>query len=230
MRNKELFLGSKNRRGNAIVGLIIVLLLVAVVYGVQRYMKSHTPDPDTAQDLTPWKEWRLREKSEKPVPTISEKQAKIPGSIKFDMIARLPGTTDSRGELSLFIGSEGQIYGNWSGTYSNDKKDNFDVQNGRFDGKVYPGKIYEDEKGQDPSKLYFLGKGNFMMHKTSADAKTYNIVGGDIYARGWLNPDLSVTGEIVITSDEKYSQVFEFKALRPEKQKWPPGLTIENIK
>jgi hypothetical protein len=193
------------------------LLLVAVVYGVQRYMKSHTPDPDTAKDLTPWTEWRLREKSEKPVPPISDKQAKIPGTIKFDMIARLPGTTDSRGELALAIGSEGQIIGNWSGTYSNDKKDNFDVQNGRFDGKVYPGKIYEDEKGRDPSKLYFLGKGNFMMHKTSADAKEYRIVDGDIYARGWLNPDLSVAGEIIITSDEKYSQAFAFQAGRPEK-------------
>lgn len=217
MRNKELFSESKSRRGNAIVGLIIVLLLVAVVYGVQRYMKSHTPDPDTAQDLTPWKEWQLREKSEKPVPPISEKQAKVTGAIKFDMNAHLMGTEDPRGELALFVGSEGQISGNWSGTYSNDKKDNIDVQNGRFDGKVYPGKIYRDEKGEDPSKLYFLGKGKFMAHKTSADAKQYHIIGGDIYARGWLSPDLSVAGEIIITSDEKYFQTFSFKAARPEK-------------
>ncbi|MGD0571386.1 MAG: hypothetical protein ABSB11_00020 [Sedimentisphaerales bacterium] len=221
MRNKELFSGYKSRRGNAIVGLIIVLLLVAVVYGVQRYMKSHTPDPDTAQDLTPWKEWRLREKPEKPVPPISEKQAKIPGTIKFDMNARLLGTETPRGDLVLSVGSEGQIYGDWSGTYSNDKRDNFDVQNGHFDGKVYPGKIYRDEKGEDPSKLYFLGKGTFMVHKTSADAKQYRILGGDIYVRGWLSPDLSVAGEIIITSDEKYFQTFSFKAARPEKPKSP---------
>jgi hypothetical protein len=217
MRNKEFFSSSKSRRGNAIVGLIIVLLLAAVVYGVQRYMKSHTPDPDTAQDLTPWKEWQLREKSEKPVPPISDKQAKIPGAIKFDVIARLAGTENSRGELALSIGDQGQMYGNWSGTYSNDKKDTIDVQNGRFDGKVYPGKIYRDEKGEDPSKLYFLGKGTFMAHKTSADAKQYHIVGGDIYARGWLSPDLSVAGEIIITSDKKYFETFTFNAMRPEK-------------
>jgi aspartyl aminopeptidase len=65
--------------------------------------------------------------------------------------------------------------------------------------------------------LYFLGKGKFMVHKTSADAKQYHIMGGDIYARGWLNPDLSVAGEIIITSDEKYSETFSFKATRPEK-------------
>ncbi len=217
MRNKKLFPESKSRRGNAIIGLIVVLLLVGLVYGLQRYRKSHTPDPDTAQDLTPWKEWQLREKSEKPVPPISDKQAKIPGAIKFDVIARLPGTENSRGELALFVGPEGQIGGNWSGSYSNDKKDSFDVQNGRFDGKVYPGKIYQDEKGEDPSKLYFLGKGKFMAHKTSANAKQFHIIGGDIYARGWLNPDLSVAGEIIITSDEKYAETFSFKAARPEK-------------
>ena len=217
MKNNQLFRKSGSRQGNAVAGLIIILLLVAIVFGVQRYMKSHTPDPDTAQDLTPWKEWRLREKSEKPVPPISEKQAKIPGSIKFDMTARLPGTENSRGELALSIGSEGQMYGNWSGTYSNDKKDIFDVQGGRFDGKVFPGKIYQVDNNNDPSKLYFLGKGTFMAHKTSADAKQYNIIGGDIYVRGWLNPDLSVAGEIIITSDEKYSQTFSFKAVRPEK-------------
>ena len=217
MSNIELFPKSKNRRGNAIVGLIVVLLLVGLVYGFHRYRKSHTPDPDTAKDLTPWKEWQLREKSEKPIPPISDKQAKIPGALKFDVIVRLPGTENSRGELALLISSEGQIGGNWSGSYSNDKKDSFDIQNGRFDGKVYPGKIYQDEKGQDPSKLYFLGKGNFMAHKTSANAKQFHIIGGDIYVRGWLNPDLSVAGEIIITSDEKYSETFTFKADRPEK-------------
>jgi len=230
MRNKKLFQESQSRQGNAIVGLIIVLLLVAVVYGFQRYTKSHTPDPDTAQDLMPWKEWRLREKSEKTGPPISEKQAKLTGTIKFDMNAHLPATDDPRGELSLFVGSEGQISGAWSGTYSNDKKDNFDVQGGRFDGKVFPGKIYRDEKGEDPSKLYFLGKGKFMIHKVSAETKDYRILGGDIYVRGWLNPDLSVTGEIIITSDENFSDTFSFRAARPEKQILPPGLTTENIK
>jgi hypothetical protein len=217
MRNKELFAKSQNRRGNAVIGLIVILLLVGVVYGVQRYRKSHTPDPDTAKDLTPWKEWQLREKSEKLVPPISEKQAKIPSLIKFDMNARLPGTEDSRGELAIFISPEGHVTGDWSGIYSNAKRDNFDVQVGRFEGKVFPGKICLDEKGEDQSKLYFLAKGKFMIHKTSADAKQYHIMGGDIYIRGWLSPDLSVAGEIIITSDEKYSETFDFKAVRPEK-------------
>ena len=84
-----------------------------------------------------------------------------------------------------------------------------------------PAKIYRDEKGEDPSKLYFLGKDKFMVHKTSADAKQYHIIGGDIYIRGWLSSDLSVAGEIIITSDEKYFETFVFQAARPEKSESP---------
>ena len=230
MRNKEFFSESKNRRGDALIFLLIALILGAAIYGLQRYMKSHTPnqDPDTAQDLTPWKEWRLRQKSEKPAQPISEKQAKIPGTIRFDTNAHLPGTADSRGELTLFVTPKGQISGAWSGTYYNDKKDAFDIQGGGFNGKAYPGKIYRDEKGEDPSKLSFLGKGNFNIHKVSAETKEYRILGGDIYVRGWLNPDLSVTGEIIITGDETFSDTFSFKAVRPEKQTLPLKLTTEN--
>jgi hypothetical protein len=216
MRNNELFLKSNSRRGDALIFLLIALILGAAIYGLQRYAKSHTPDPDKVQGLVPWQEWQLREKSEKPVPPISEKQAKIPGTIKFDMNAHMPGTDDPRGELILFIGSEGKMGGSWSGTYSNDKKDNFDVQGSHFEGKCFPGKIYSDEKGQDPSKLYFLGKGKFVTHKVVADTKEYKIIGGDLYVRGWLSPDLSVAGEIIITSNETYSETFAFKANRPE--------------
>ncbi len=212
MRNKGF---PKNHPGNAGVILIAILVLVGVVIGVQKYMKSHAPNPDTAMDLPIWKEWRIREKSEKPAVPISDKQVKIPGMVAYDMTARLKGTEDSRGELRISVSQE-SVFGIWSGTYSNDKKDNFDVQGGGFEGKVFPGKIYKDEKGQDPSKLYFLAKGKFMMHMTSANAKQLNIIGGDIYTRGWLNPDLSIDGELILTSDEKYSQVFTFKATRPE--------------
>lgn len=226
MRNKELFPESRSRRGDALIFLLIALILGTAIYGLQRYMKSHTlkQDPDTAQDLTPWKEWRLREKSEKPVPPISETQAKISKTIRFDTNVYLPGTNDPRGELTLYFSPQGIISGTWSGVYYNDKKDNFDVQPSHFDGRVFPGKIYRDKKGEDPSKLYFLSAGNFMIHKVSAETKEYRILGGAIYVRGWLNPDLSVTGEIIITGDETYSDTFSFKTARPEEHVLPKGL------
>jgi hypothetical protein len=113
------------------------------------------------------------------------------------------------------ITPDGDVFGVWSGTYYDSKKDNFDVQGGKFEGKVYPGKIYRDEKGQDPTKLYFLAKGQFLIHHMTADTNKYHVMAGDLYVSGWLNPDFSLASDITITSDEKYSQVFHWQVSRP---------------
>jgi hypothetical protein len=114
----------------------------------------------------------------------------------------------------MWVTSEGGVGGNWSGNYYNDKKDNFDVQGASFNGRVYPGKIYRDDKGEDPSKLYFLTKGKLLIHHMSSDAKQYHIYTGEIYVRGWLSPDLSAVSEIIITGDEKTFETFSWKVGR----------------
>jgi hypothetical protein len=215
MRNGNSGMEVKGRRGNALLGLIAILVLVGVVIGVQRYLKSRTPDPDTALDLTPWKEWRIREQSKKPVPELLPEQPKITGMLKYEANVELPKTSAAAGEITMWISSEGQVGGTWAGNFYNEKKVNYDVQNASFEGKVCPGKIYQDDKGQDPSKLYFIAKGKFIIHSMTADAKKYHILGGDIYVKGWLNHDLSVASEIIITSNEKYSESFAWKTVRP---------------
>jgi len=205
---------TKNR-GNALLGLIAVLVLVAVVIGVQRYLKSKTPDPDTALDITPWREWNIREQSQKPVPQPSAEQPKITGSLKYDSNVEQPKSRAAAGEVIMFISPDGNVSGRWSGNFYNAKKINYDIQGAGFEGKVYPARIYSDDKGPDPSRLYFLAKGKFVIHAMSSDAGQYRILTGDTYVRGWLKPDLSVESEIIITSDEKYSESFAFKAVRP---------------
>jgi hypothetical protein len=217
MRNGKSVMEAKGRRGNALLGLIAILVLVGIVYGVQRYMKSRVPDPDTALDLTPWKEWRIREQSKKPVPELRPEQPKITAMLKYDANVEQPKTHAAAGEIIMWISSEGQVGGNWSGNFYNEKKVNYDVQGGSFEGKVCPGRIYRDDKGEDPSKLYFIAKGKFLIHSMSADAKKYHILGGDIYVKGWLNHDLGVESEIIITSDEKYAETFAWKNVRPVK-------------
>jgi hypothetical protein len=51
----------------------------------------------------------------------------------------------------------------------------------------------------------------------SSSSQQYHIASGDIYVKGWLNPDLSLTSEIIITSDEKYFESFAWKENRPVK-------------
>lgn len=192
--------------------MLIILVIAAVVFGVQQWRKSHTPDPDTAQSLMPWQEWRIREQSQKPVPPLEDKQPKLMNLLKYDANVELTATKEPRGEVEMEISSDGIVYGVWSGTYYDNKKDNYDVQGGKFTGKVYPGKIYQDDKGQDPTKLYFLAKGEFMIHHMAVKNNTYHVLTGDLYVSGWLNPDFTIASDITITSDEKYSQVFHWES------------------
>jgi hypothetical protein len=204
------FLG-ECRRASALVWLVVIVLLAFVVYGVGRWVESRTPDPDTAQGLMPWKEWRIREKSKKPADEPRVEHAKITTTLKYDANVELPETHDPRGEVIMWISPQGQVWGAWSGNYTNTKKENCDIQAGKFEGRVYPGKIYRDTKGEDLSKLYFLMKGKFLIHESDLKQK-YHIHDGDIYVNGWLDPDLSVISEITITSDEKYFETFSWKA------------------
>ena len=179
-----------------------------------RYRKSNAPDPDTAMGLAPWTEWRLRRQSQKPAVQVSDKQAKITTLLKYDANVELTETREPRGEIEMGITPDGAVYGAWGGTYYDSKKDNFDG-GGKFEGKIYPGKIYRDEKGEDPSKLFFLAKGRYSIIQTITENNKVRVLAGDMYVSGWLNPDFSIASDITLTSDEKYSQVFHWQVSRP---------------
>ncbi|MBN2020072.1 MAG: hypothetical protein JW749_07600 [Sedimentisphaerales bacterium] len=218
MKRVKVIRNCKNRNGSAGIALIAIIILVAIVFGVQKWLKFHTPDPDTAQNLPPWKECRLREKSQKPVPEPTEKQAKITQPLRYEANLSLLGTQDPRGEVELMIMPDGDVSGMWSGNYYDEKKFNCEVQGAPFSGKLYPAKIYEDTNGQDPTKLYFLAKGKVVMHKSDLKNKYY-IQSGDLYVTGWLNPDFSLTSNIVITGNEKNFETFRWSANHPIKTK-----------
>lgn len=117
----------------------------------------------------------------------------------------------------IMIAPDGSIEGGWSGQYYKKPKINFDIMSGGFEGKICPGMVYRDEKGDDPTKLYFIAKGKFLIAETDFDKNTLFHRSGDVYVRGCLNRDHSATGTVTITSDEKISEEFEWKAAGPSK-------------
>ena len=204
-----------NRSGSALVGLIAVVVLVIVVACVQWYRKGKAKDPDLCDDLTPWKEWRLRETSTKPPAQPSGGQPVITKMLTFDTNAYVGG--EPRGAIGLMIFPDGTLNGAWSGQYYKRQKVNFDIMGGGFEGRIYPRKIYRDEDGEDPTRLYLMAKGKFLIAETDFAKNTLFHRGGYIYVRGWLNPDYSASGKIIITSDEKNFEEFDWKAAGPEK-------------
>ena len=78
-------------------------------------------------------------------------------------------------------------------------------------GNIDPAKIYEDENGPDPSKLYFITKGDFLILEDRNDGRMRR-VHGEIYVTGWFENDVSAHGELHITSDRKTQLVYTWRA------------------
>ena len=110
-----------------VIALIVIAILVLLVVLGKRYVKMTQKDPDLCYDLKPWKEWRLREASEKPIPEPLPEMPVITEDLKFDTNLKKKGSTDPRGELLLYIGTDGGVGGNWSGTYYKGRERNFDI-------------------------------------------------------------------------------------------------------
>ena len=198
-----------------VIALIIIAILVVIVFLGQRYMKKTQKDPDLCYDLKPWKEWRLREASEKPIPEQLAEQPVITEVLKFDTNLKKKGSEDPRGELVVFIGPDGGVGGSWSGTYYKGRERNFHIMGGRFEGRVYPGKIYRDEAGEeDPTKLYLMAAGEFLLQESDTKKGMLYTNAGEIYVQGWLDAEFVLSGEVTITSDEKYFETFTWRTFR----------------
>jgi hypothetical protein len=192
------------------VWFLIFVVVVIVVVLAQRLMKETAKDPDTCLDLEPWKEWRLRESNPKALQMLSEEQPDITKGVRYDVNVNYQD--EGRGQLYLVIQPDGMVMGAWNGHYHKEKsKLSIDIQNGDFAGYVCPLKIYRDENGEDPSKLYFIAKGDFLIHESDLESK-YHIITGALYVTGWIDADYAVRGKIVITSDEKYSEIYDWRA------------------
>ncbi|MFC1738782.1 hypothetical protein ACFL1G_07025 [Planctomycetota bacterium] len=208
--------------------LLIIIAVGLVLYFVDFSKFISKPDPDTTEGLKPWKEWDLRQMSEAPVKEISAEQPEITEYMSFKGNVVTQDTSGFRGKIELEISPDGGVNGSWSGSFYNEEKVNFEISGCSFSGNIYPGKKYQDEKGQDLSKLYCLAKGSFMFHRTNFDTGSYKIVAGEIYVRGWIDEKLELSGEIIITSDKKFFQTFNWTARKTSSPDlFLPSLIIE---
>ncbi|MHC4501208.1 MAG: hypothetical protein ACYS21_19095 [Planctomycetota bacterium] len=203
------------RSASALVALVILIALVCIIYLVRLYLKEPYQDPDLVEDLTPWKEWRFRESSPKPPQEPSAEQPNITEGLEYDTNVRLAGTGDPRGSIEFIVGPEGTVGGRWYDYYYKKPKINFDIMNAGFSGKTFPAKLYRNESGEEPSKLYFMAKGEFLIQETDMVKSRVHHRAGDIYVRGWIDPDYATRGEITITSDEDYFETFVWEAAKP---------------
>jgi hypothetical protein len=206
--------GQRNRPAYA---LLLSLLLAVVIGIVIYYFALSTPmDRETARkqkqspDKYPWvEEFRLRKHGKEAQERPSAKQPNIREAILLEAEVKEKGK--NRGTIQMIIRPDGTIEGTWLADYrTRVPKIDYTVINAKFKGNTDPSKIYKNENGEDPTKLYIITKGNFLILETNFETgKARNLV-GYIYVTGWIGPDYSAFGQLHITSDKINQTIFQW--------------------
>lgn len=208
-----------NRRGYALLlGLLIVVIIGMIIY----FMRMHGPVYQIGEGKSdinpPWRQWdkmKIRMENE-PIgrPTPSQNQL----SKTLQIIAKPKQEDQDRGEFEIFISPDGLLKGVWAGQFYINKDVDFQVMSCSFKGNIDPKEVYKANDIEDPSKLFFITKGHFMILETNSKSGQVRNLMGDAYIRGWLSSDNSVIGELIITADEKnfYLYTWQTRARQAE--------------
>ncbi len=194
-------LASKHKGNAAIKVIILVLFVVCAVWVIN----SMTKDPTGPVEQCPWVE------EDRIVTDISEINLPQSPQISLDeekAISHVITSEDGqdRGRLSIRIDPDGLVVATWKASYKEGiyEKDFTATCEGNIDAE----KIYENENGDDPSKLFFITKGKFLLKAF----KQGNAIpgGGEAYVVGWISPDGTGTGTLVLAPTKKKTRIYKW--------------------
>ncbi len=194
-------LASKHKGNTAITVIVLVLLVVCAVWVIN----SMTKDPSGPVEQCPWVE------VDRIVNDISEINLPQSPQISLDEERRISHKITSedgqdRGRLSITIDPDGLVVATWKASY---KEGSYEKDfTATCEGNIDAEKIYENENGDDPSKLFFITKGKFLLKAF----KQGNAIpgGGDAYVVGWISPDGTATGTLVLAPDKKNTKIYKW--------------------
>lgn len=194
--------------------VLLVLLVIVVVCALIWLDPSalfNRSDPEL-----PWNEEFRIVKSDKDVPPPSEQQPQLTSFLEYNAEAQQQGKP--RGQIGLLIHPDGRIKGGWGGEYKPQPEVTHEIFAGQFKGNIDPSKIYHDADGEDPTKLYFITKGRFLILETNWENNKVRKVAGRIYVTGWLDTEYNAAGKITITSDKRSFETFSWRGKGTERK------------
>jgi hypothetical protein len=149
----------------------------------------------------PWNEESRIVQQDKEVLPPGQQQPAITDNLGFK--AGIAEDTEGQRGINLYILTDGRIKGVWGGTYKPKPEIMWEVVGAQFEGNIDPSKIYSSEGSEDPTKLYFIGVGRFLIMETNSENNRVRKVSGKLYVTGWLDSEYKAVGKIIITSDKK---------------------------
>jgi hypothetical protein len=141
---------------------------------------------------------------------ISEEQPQLTYVLRYK--ARVELDEQPRGEINILIYPDGMVKGIWNGEYDRTEDIHCLIMASSFMGNIEPSKKYVEDGVADKSKLYFLTGGGYNTFETEPATKQQRNINGFVYVRGWIDPNYTAEGELIITKDKKNFETFSWAA------------------
>jgi len=192
------------RRGYALLlGLLITVVIGMIIYFKLMYGAVYEIGSGKSDINPPWRQWHNMQGRiyRNEIGSPDEYQPALTRPLQVQ--AKTVQGDKEQGQIIVVILPDGSVKGSWNGAFNINKDVDFQVIMCRFKGLVDPQQIYSDEEGKDPTKLFFIAKGHFMILETNNKSGRVRKLEGDTYARGWMDVNYVIDGELIITSDNK---------------------------
>jgi len=185
---------------------IILALALAVVLVVRSFLQGSL-DPNL-----PWnEEFRILKEGQTVKQRSSAEQTTIGQVLRYKADAEQGGSP--RGQVNILIYPDGIVKGVWNGEYDTGDGTHCLVMAASFKGNIDPTKPYPNAEGKKQSQVYFITKGTFVILETRMESGKSRSITGYVYVRGWLEPDYTAVGEVVVTENRKTCEIFSWGGL-----------------
>lgn len=194
---------TSKHRGNTFVLFIVIALFVV---GVAMFLNATTKDPTGPVEECPWVEIDRIADDLSMINLPQSPQISLETPIEFTLtITSEDG--EKRGRLTFEIDTTGAVSAIWKANYTEGiyKKEFAATCLGNVDAD----RIFEDGNGIDESKLFFLTRGTFILQAFKQGNAA--VGGGEAYVVGWLSPDGSGHGTLVLAPDKKNTKIYTWE-------------------
>ncbi len=214
---------SKSNRSGFVPILILIIVVIGVVWCFVRFSKPSislpaSVNPASSHEVLPWEhKEKLLTSDEAPYASTSEDQPSIENGIFIKASIKQSNTS---GDFIVNISAYGSVQGGWYSDYSKGRNPRMNyVMNAGFAGNIDPTVMFFDENGDDPTKLFFIAKGEISILATNYDNGEIQLSVQDIWISGWVHKDQRAKGEMLLITGKKTYQTFNWKAPRPTKKR-----------
>ncbi len=196
---------SDKQKGGLLTWLILIIILLAIGFIIYKSMtKPHKKEKYWSSNWTSeeiknarvdayvsdeefWNEYHWIAAKIHVLQSVTPKQGQPHITDEVTISGPIYNDAEQFGNLSMTIGPNGKITGNWKGKTPKNKDQDYHY---KLKGYYYP----EAEHRKDPAKLFLLGLVQIRTVETIGDSSRPDC---RVYIRGWLEQDYTANGQIL---------------------------------